>query len=495
MMNFKTFFLCLLVSFPFTGEGKKNRIFEKAKRRASVGRHIEATQSFFSLLKKPYLKSQRNAIRYHLALSLYEMKLYHPAIAQFQYLIKNKAKGYRRGSLKKIALSATSLRSDRLLHYALSQGSLKYLSSREKQDLYYHFGEYWMRRKKFRQAIAQFSRVKSTSPFFHKALYQLGLAHAEMGRANRAIQIFHQLEHRRSGVTDNVRVAAVMGKARAYYQAKKWDRSIEHYQKVPKDSPFWHDTLLERSWALLRSGRFRSTLSNFHTLHSAYYENHYQPESLLLRAIVYLYICKYYEMEKVLELFGKIYRPVYNRAARLLRTPHSLKSYYNALNSPSENGLIQYPPVVLRRIRREGGFATHHHYVNQLQKEQNLIYDLPYGWRNSSVGRYSSALVQKRLDKAQRKAGRLIIGHLKSIRKELKDFFSQEQFIRYEMLRSRRFFLKKKIAGREQTGTTVEDFGRSFYIQNGYEYWPFQGEYWLDELGNYHYVGMESCKK
>ena len=38
-----------------------------------------------------------------------------------------------------------------------------------------------------------------------------------------------------------------------------------------------------------------------------------------------------------------------------------------------------------------------------------------------------------------------------------------------------------------------EDNQRDFYIQNGYEYWPFRGEYWLDELGNYHYVGTQSC--
>ena len=40
-----------------------------------------------------------------------------------------------------------------------------------------------------------------------------------------------------------------------------------------------------------------------------------------------------------------------------------------------------------------------------------------------------------------------------------------------------------------------EKADRKFYIQNGFEFWPFQGEYWLDELGNYHYLGVSACLK
>ncbi len=97
--------------------------------------------------------------------------------------------------------------------------------------------------------------------------------------------------------------------------------AIEAYREVPRDTPLWHDTLFESSWAMLRSGRFRSALSNFQSLHSTYYEDFYLPESLLLRAIVYLYICKYDEMEKVLNLFNRIYRPVYKNIEKALENP------------------------------------------------------------------------------------------------------------------------------------------------------------------------------
>ena len=506
------FFLSLILSGSFSVEGKKKQTvgnkrrhrmgafvqLRRALKESSRGNYVSSTQSLFRLMYKPALAKQKNKIRYHLALNLYNMNLYHPAIFQFQALVANDASKYVGKSLQKIALAAAYLKDDRLLHHAISHGSLKYISRSDRDKLHYHFGEYWMRKKKFRRAIAHFARVKSSSPLFYKALYQLGLVHAELNHIGKAVSIFSKLENRRTGVTDSFRVAALMGKARTYYQGKQWEQSVEAYQQVPKDSLFWHDTLLEKSWALLRGGRLRSALSNFQTLHSSYYADYYQPESLLLRSIIYLYICKYYEMEKVLDLFQRVYRPVYNKVKNIITSRNSMRSYYQSLvlsaDKQSHGRIIQYPVPVARRILREGDFSAIHHYITKLKEERDLIYKQPYSWRKSMVGKYSMKLIKKRLANAQKKAGRQAVTHLKSIRAELKDFFTQGQYLRYEMLRSKRGFLKKKIAEKTTTGVSIEDFDRSFYIQNGYEYWPFQGEYWLDELGNYHYIGAGMCK-
>ncbi len=511
-VGFSTF-LILILCVSFSVEGKKRQTvgnkrrsqmgafvqIRRALKQSNQGNYMDSTKALFRLMYKPALSLQKNKIRYHLALSLYNMGLYHPAIFQFQTLVSNNAPGYVGKSLRKIALVAANLKDDRLLNYAISKGSLKYIPRKERNKLHYHFGEYWMRQKKFRRAIAHFSRVKSTSPFFYKALYQLGLVHAELNRVQQAVRIFSKLENRRTGVTDSFRVAALMGKARAYYQGKNWEQSATAYQKVPKDSPFWHDTLLEKSWALLRGGRLRSALSNFQTLHSSYYEGYYQPESLLLRSIIYLYICKHYEMEKVLDLFHRVYRPTWTQVKNIIASRHSLKSYYQSLvlsmDEKNRTSRIPYPMSVVRRISREGDFSTLHHYITKLKEERDLIQQFPYSWRRSMVGKYSTKLIRKRLKNAQKKAGGRALRHLKVIRAELQGFFTQEQYLRYEMLRSKRGFLKKKIAQKRTTGISIEDFDRSFYIQNGYEYWPFQGEYWLDELGNYHYIGTGSCKK
>ena len=161
-------------------EAKRSKSTSKRKQRASFiqlkralkqsaqGHYVASTPNLFRLMYKPALAKRKNKIRYHLALNLYNMELYHPAVFQFQALVSQKAPGYMGRSLQKIALSAAHLKDDRLLHHAISKGSLKYISRGDRGKLHYHFGEYWTRKKKFRRAIAHFSRVKSSSPFFIK---------------------------------------------------------------------------------------------------------------------------------------------------------------------------------------------------------------------------------------------------------------------------------------------------------------------------------------
>lgn len=470
----------------------------RALKSASQGNYTNSTKQLFLLMHKPALKKHKNKIRYQLALNFYNMKLYHPAIFQFQVLVANQATGYVGKSLNKIALMASYLQNDELLKHAIANGSVNYISRSKRSDLHYHFGEYWMRKKKFHKAIAHFARVKSYSPFFYKGLYQLGLVHAELNYLKKAVNIFNKLEDRKSGVTDNYRVAALLGKARSYYQLKKWDRSVEAYQEIPKDSSFWHDALFEKSWALMRGGKLRSALSNFHTMHSSYYAQYYQPESLLLRSIIYLYICKYYEMEKVLDLFELTYRKIYKNVQKIIRDKYSRRAYYQSVllsaDEQKKGVIVRYPLSIARRILREGDFAVSHSYIMKLKNELNLIYKQPYSWRRSKVGKYSIRLIKNRITHSSNKAGQQALNHLKNIRGELKSFFTQAQYLQYEMLRSKRGLLKKKIA-QTISKVNIDDFDRSFYIQNGYEYWPFQNEYWLDELGNYHYLGKETCRK
>ena len=504
-MGFKTVFFMVIMLFgigvftPAEGRSRRGRgpeaRFQQAISQAKRGEHSAAARKLFSLMRSSGLsESRKREVRYQLAMNLYRMKLYHPALFQFQHLVRSNARKYVGRSLQTIAIIATELKSDAFLHHAISKGSLKYMSASERDRLHYHFGEYWMRKRKINQAITHFARVKSSSPFFYKALYQLGLANSELGRTRRAIGIFDNLEKRRTRAIDKIRVAAIMGKARAYYQSKNWDRAVQEYRRVPKDSLFWHDILLEKSWALLRGGKFRSALSNFQTLHSDYYEDFYQPESLILRAIVYLYICKYTEMEKVLDLFQKIYSPLFAKVNRLLKRKRSTLSYYQGVIRSVSRKNGEFPTPVASRILREGDFATIHYYIGKIDEEFRLLESLPNSFVNSSLGRWSRKIVRKRRQNARKNAGLLALAHLRVVAGEMKEFFTQEQFLRYEMLRSRRGFLKQKIARRASKGISIEDFDRDYYIQNGYEYWPFKGEYWLDELGNYYYLGVGSCR-
>lgn len=255
---------------------------------------------------------------------------------------------------------------------------------------------------------------------------------------------------------------------------------------------------------MLRDGRFRSALSNFHSLHSPYYEDFYQPESLLLRGIVYLYICRYDEMGKVLELFEKVYKPIQRDIRNILTGTDDPMIYYRELarvqdsfdairtNRVGRRG-FQLPFSVAREILKEGDVRRTFNYLNNLETEKKKIAGLPGTWKTSGIGSYSGKIVEKRIEATRILAGKQIRRHLILMQNELRDLFEQDGFLRFEMLNSKRESLRKEIQGKGLTKVD-EDSSRNFYIQNGFEYWPFTGEYWLDEIGNYHYVGVKACE-
>ena len=471
---------------------------------AKNNQYQAASTKLFELSYSPRYRDRRLQIKYILGLMLQQMKMDQAAAFQFISVVKEGQSKYLKQSLEKLALVADNLGDDTLLNYAISKVKVDEFPAVHRDMLFFRIGEFQLRNRQFEAAAKSFSQVRKASRHYPIARYNEGLSYTEKGELDRALAIFDNLAEERSeyGLTDSARVSAMMGKARVLYQKHAWDEAIAAYHDVPRDTLAWHDTVFESSWAMLRSGRFRSALSNFHSLHSAFYQDYYLPESLLLRAIVYLYICQYEEIDKVLALFKKVYKPLYEEVDRLTQGESDYDKLYQSfsntlhkyLNEDAQAKKAMMPLLLAQRLLKEGDVHSSYEYIGRLKQERRRIAAMPASWKNTSLGRYAKRIVDNRIQKAQVRAGRQIRNHLIDLRAELVDYFEQEGFIRYEAINGRKEGLKKTIAGKDLPSQIDEQNERDFYIQNGYEYWPFRGEYWLDELGNYHYLGTQSCQ-
>jgi hypothetical protein len=113
----------------------------------------------------------------------------------------------------------------------------------------------------------------------------------------------------------------------------------------------------------------------------------------------------------------------------------------------------------------------------------------------TSLAVYDNKVIANRSKNTRIAIGEMAKAHMNRMRGDLAGFFEQAGFIRYEMINGQKEQLRKKIAGKEMPKQQIDgNLQREFYVQNGYEYWPFDGEYWLDEIGNYHYLGQQSCE-
>lgn len=464
-----------------------------------------AAQALYKLSKDPRYRKQRTKIRYILGLMLFEMGLYQTAGYQFVSVVREGNTEYLNKALEKLSIAADKLNDRTLLNYSMSRINIKRFPKKQRDMLRYRVGEYLYRKKLYARSANNLRKIPSSSKWFNQAKYLEALSYAEINKTEKAARAFQSLIANNRNITDKSRVAGIIGLARTHYQAKNWEAAIEAYRQIPKDTFFWHDTLFEMSWGLMRNAQFRSVLSNFHSLHSAFYEDFYIPESLLLRSIVYLYICQYDEMEKTLNLYENVYTPIHNKLKRYFRARPRSRSYYKDMaelleaedvyvHDKEARNDLKIPYLLANHISKEGDLKSTQFYIHKIKKESAIISKLSSSFKTSLIGKSAKRLLQRRLKAAEKKAGLQIKRHLIRINKELSTLGEQVSFARFEMANGKKELLKKRISEKRQHRTVDQEQDREFFIQNGYEYWPFQGEYWLDELGNFHYLGTKSCQ-
>lgn len=491
-------------------EPKGGSLVAKIKNLASTGQFQEASKLLFSLSRNPKNANEAAQLKYMLGLMLMELKLYQVASFVFYDVIDEEIRRggdgkYLRQSLGKLSYLSNVLDSDVLLKYAVSRIQINQFPAESRDLFFYRYGELKLKESSFDEAAKAFSKVDPESAVYPQALYKQGLAYAEEDKIGKAIAAFEELLNRNQNkpVTDTNRVNANLGLARLYYQNKKWETSLTYYRQIPRDTLQWHDALFEMSWAMMMSGQFRSASSNFHTLHSPYYEDQYAPESLLLRAIVYLYICRYDEMEKVLDLFDRIYKPVLTNTVKMLERSEDSRIYWDEVKKSiderkdpkAKKSFKRLNDIVMSSILKQSLIRSNVHYYEMLANENQLMSKMTPAWQQSALGKFSKRIIERRRVSTQDLVGKLTRNHLLKMKSELRDFFEQNDFLKLEMLGGKKEVVAKEIAGRKIPRKQItDDASRNFFIANGFEYWPFQGEYWLDELGNYHYVGVQACE-
>ena len=492
-----------LLSQPSFARVSPSEYLRKVTNIIEKGNYVLGSRELYRLSRGSVYRSKVVQLKYTLGIAFLEMNLYHLASLQFVYVIrKDKSRTYKSKAIGKLSLILNHFGDDSL--FCPLAGSIKEFDypHQVKDQMNFYFGKCAFYKQDYGKARSHFRRVSSRFSSYSKVIYYRALAYAEENKVSQSADLFRELVAMDEGITAVNRVAALMGLARVLYQGERFEDSIKVYRSIPRDTPYFYDSLLENSWNYLRSGKFRSALSNFQSLHSPFYNDRYQPESLILRAFIYLYICRYYEMEKVLDFFNAVYKPVLQEIRKSLRWGNSYLDYVKiALNSSRDDlGMSlsdrnDFPAVVMDRIMQNEKFNSKIIYLIKLKEEKKVLNALPPEWKSDRVGRNAFYIINRRIESAQNSAGKEIRKTLLAMKNELTRLNLSEEYLRYDMLKGKRNLLKKKISNKYLDKIQIDEkISRSYYIQNGYEYWNFKGEAWLDEIGNYHYLGKQTCE-
>jgi tetratricopeptide (TPR) repeat protein len=290
----------------------------------------------------------------------------------------------------------------------------------------------------------------------------------------------------------DLRELAFLQLARIHYQNRQNRYALFYYGKMPWGGQRWLEGLWEASWAHYRIGDYEKTLGNLITLQSPYFRDEYFPESYVLKAIVYYENCRYPEARQVLEQFSSIYDPVYSELTLVTARARTPDAYYELVRGGAAAGGAA--KKILKLSETDQNVARLVESIGAMEREM----DVGLGGRRPEFRQ--SALGKELHDKLAagravlvEEAGQRMRAKLEYERDQLRQLLAQALRIQIEVSRKEREALEGSLAKGSQVDV-VRDLKYSHAVSDEHLYWPYEGEFWRDELGTYSYTLTKGCK-
>ena len=310
------------------------------------------------------------------------------------------------------------------------------------------------------------------------------LAAGDTATAEREFEAVAAIPARGAAASDR-RENALLQVARLAYARGDDARAQATYARISRAAPQWLDALFESSWSHFRRGEDEKALGNLLTLHAPFFQGRFFPESHVLKALVLYENCRYADARRTLQEFESRYRPVHDGLAQALQLLPTAQAAVEALASGPQALLARLPDQARAEIGRllsapELVLAVRQ--VRAMADELDSIDRRTAAFRGSSLAAEVVPRVREaRLDLLQR-TGDHARSALSNERGELRELLGQSLRLDFEIAGR-----EKELAAEPRAVSSTSRGSPAAEVEDDEEMWPFQGEYWRDELGSYRF--------
>lgn len=501
--------------------GKPSKELADALSAFEAKKHEEAAIGFDRVAagKSKDGRGNRNRAQFLLGQSLYKMGYYQSALTVFDDI---SAQGPRHlffgDTLEWLGMLASKLPEasgiiEKVGRYGV--GALEEFKE-EDRDLYnelvYLMGRHLYAQASFRQAIDVFQEIDPKAKQYTYAKFFEGISFVRMRQARPAIASFRAiLEAIDSGDVrgvdeDRMRNLAWISLARVYYTAANQGtggqidgtllgQSVESWTRVEQSSEYWLDSLFESSWAFFLADEYSRALGNVHTLYSPYFENSFYPEALVLKAVTFFVNCQVDNAEATVAQFHDRYDPVKQELDAVLRKHQDNAAFFELLKEVRNNQADLSPRVrpIVATALSDRTVLQHLEYVEILDKEEAKLGKSSESFRSSPVGGKILEDVAIARSFAVDQAGDLARGRYNRLIRELQDLSNQVDTVELEIATFRRGQIDQEL--QQQMSLAKQSKGGDVNVDEEHQLWPFDGEWWRDELGFYRQQVTNLCTR
>ncbi len=470
-------------------------------------------------------EGNKQIAQYHLAIALYNLKFYQASYALFSEIAEKPNHLKFNETLLWLARLATQLPEpanivERVGKYDADQ--IKRFDNPQQKNLYwqlnYLLGRYKYNARDYDAALQLFEKVDKASPFYVQAKFFSGISYVQRRQSVPAVKAFQSvvdaLESGVEGVEDEARMRdlAYISMARTYYSASvrldennvpkidptKLSAAVKYWNRVNVSSEYWLDSLFEESWAYFMAGDYPHALGNIHTLESPYFPNAFYPEASIIKAIIAFTICQYDDATTIVARMRKKYEPIKKELTAILdkyKGDNADEQFFDFLKKVRDGKADLKPEIkpVVENALSDRQLLRNIEYVRVLDKERDLFKSQDAAFKSSDLGNDITDALDLAREVAVRKAGTLARDRYQRYLDELNEHLRDSQKILIDITAAERNKIDTQALGimtKEETdiyGVVEQD--------DEHELWPFNGEYWRDELGFYRQVVVSKCGK
>ncbi len=448
-------------------------------------------------------------IYYYLGRNLEALGMYHSAQYHYGVVAREHVDSqYFEYTLPRLVAIAEYTSDDTELAALIARGTVTpERAPRQARDmLYFLDGVARYKKEDLSGARASFSQVDANSVMGLKAKYFEGVVYNEQGKLKSAVRSFRdvyrgQVDPRNEAEADELarlKDLALLNVARVYYSIEQYDEATKYYDLVPRDSAYWGVSVFENAWANFMLNDLNKTLGMLLTVRSPFYRRDmYEPEAGILRALTYFNLCDYKEVERLLIGFEDHYRPQYDEMLAFYESyatkegrkvaDEAWDTYFG--REPRETVL---PKALFNRILLNRDLVGVVKHLDIMNDELDLVGAQKDLWRDS-MGPYLTQILEADEQRLKRRAGLLLLSEMANQANYLNEKLTQSEIIRFEVVDAQRVDYSYK-ASNVELADSGANLDLDFATAVDFIYWPFNGEYWSDELGYYQYTQASSCK-
>lgn len=464
--------------------GERTSAFELGRRQYEAGKYARALDLFSQAIDSAPDASSKNKAYYFQGMVLFELGYYYSAYVSFRNVLLT-ADDRNREVYEKAIKNAVVI-TDRLnmtdrLGKLLEKLPANYIPNSVAGLAHYAIGIYNLKAGQDENATSRLKSVHPESQYYHKALFNLGVLATKRKDYKEAIFYFDKVVEitrgKRELFTHNE--LARLNLARSLYSSGDIERSIEVYSQFLSSSPHWLTVLLEASWPLMRVSDTTVSLGNLHTILSPFYREDLVGEAYILRSTILFSLCKYEEMRQTLSQFFSIYDPVVRAMQAETNQLGSAESFYRAF--VTGKGLNR---SFINSAKRDEGITNNQKVIDFLKEERRNIVRFS---RNEQMRRMA-AIIDEAGASLETEIGQTLKALHKRRLSELLEQREQASYLKVEIVTGEKDLIEGQKGLPPKRVVDVET-----NVSAGYNFWPYFGEYWEDELGTFVYTTESAC--